>query len=136
MSNDTIKQTAQELFASTTHQELWANPKGEFFTSENIGALSLEAGEKLIKFERPEVATEDKPVKPLNALETIALVQKATSLEDLKAFETDERKGVKAAYESKYTELVAKIEVNLEENKKIQETGATEGTDGDKGTQG
>ena len=126
MSNDTIKQMAQELFASTTHQELWANTKGEFFTSENIGALSLKAGEKLRKFERPEVATEDKPIKPLNALETIALIQNTASLGNLKAFETDDRKGVKAAYNDKYAELVAKIDVNLEENKGKQETGATE----------
>ena len=49
MSKDVNKQTAEKLFASTTHDVLWANPKGEFFTSENIGSLSLKAGQKLTK---------------------------------------------------------------------------------------
>jgi hypothetical protein len=52
MDKTTTKQTAEKLFASTTHDVLWANPKGEFFTSENIGKLSLEAEQKLTKFER------------------------------------------------------------------------------------
>lgn len=50
----TLKQEADELFASTTHNVLWANPKGEFFTSENAGNLSLKKGQKLTKFERSE----------------------------------------------------------------------------------
>ena len=59
MSKETLKQTAATMFASTAHQVLWANPKGEFFTSENIGSLSLKPGQKLEKFERPQGVPED-----------------------------------------------------------------------------
>lgn len=60
------KQAAEKLFATTTHDVLWANPKGEFFTSENIGSMSLKAGEKLTKFERTEEkeAVENPTLKP------------------------------------------------------------------------
>ena len=57
MSKDTNKQTAEKLFATTAHDKLWANPKGEFFTSENIGALSLKKGQKLEFFERSKEDT-------------------------------------------------------------------------------
>ena len=76
MSKDTLKQTAAQLFASTAHQVLWANPKGEFFTSENIGNLSLKPGQKLEKFERPQDVPEDEKVVVLNATKTIEAIQK------------------------------------------------------------
>lgn len=122
MSKETIKQAADALFASTAHDVVWANPKGEFFTSENICALSLKAGEKTTKFERP-TETEEIPVKPLNALETIAKIQAATSLEDLKAFELDERKSVKAAYDLQNAKLTAEIKVNLDDKGEGTDTG-------------
>lgn len=55
----TLKQEADKLFASTTHEVLWANPAGEFFTSVNIGSLSLKAGQKLTKYERPVKGAKD-----------------------------------------------------------------------------
>lgn len=124
MSKDTLKQAADALFASTAHNLLWANPKGEFFTSENTGNLSLKAGQKLTKFERPE----EKPilevptVKPVSATDTIVKIEATTSLEDLKAFELDERKTVKAAYDEQHAKLVAAIKVNLDD--KGEGTGA------------
>ncbi len=49
----TLQEEANKVFALTSHQTLWGNPKGEFFTSENIGTLSLKPKEVLKKFERP-----------------------------------------------------------------------------------
>lgn len=124
MSKESIKQAADSLFASTAHNVLWANPKGEFFTSENTGSLSLKTGQKLTKFERLEEkpVVEVPTVKPVNATDTIVKIQATISLEDLKAFELDERKSVKAAYDEQYAKLVAEIEVNLDD--KGEGTGA------------
>jgi hypothetical protein len=55
----TLQEEANSLFASTSHKVLWGNPAGEFFTSENIGLLSLKPKQTLTKFERPT-----KVVKP------------------------------------------------------------------------
>lgn len=110
MSKDTKKQTAETLFASTAHDVLWANPKGEFFTSENIGKLSLNVGQKLTKFERTEETLKEK-VRTLNQGETIAAILKVESLEALKEFEADERIGVKSAYEDQKAKLTDAIEV-------------------------
>ena len=110
MSKESIKQAADALFASTAHNVLWANQKGEFFTSENIGSLSLKAGEKLAKFERnQEVA--DVKVKTLNQGDTIAEILKVETIEGLKPYELDERKGVKAAYTDQLTKLTAAIDI-------------------------
>ncbi|AMO19223.1 hypothetical protein [Flavobacterium columnare] len=107
MSKDKFNQTADSLFASTAHQELWVNPKGEFFTSENIGSLSLEPGQKLQKFERPEdTPSEEKKVKPIDQKETIANLLKVDTLEGLKPYETDERKAVKAVYNNMLKKLI------------------------------
>jgi hypothetical protein len=113
MSKESIKQAADALFASTAYNVLWSNLKGEFFTSENTGSLSLKKGEKLTKHERSEavVAKEKKEVVVLNPLETISKIQGVTSLEALKEFEADKRKTVIAAYEDKRAELTAAITV-------------------------
>lgn len=111
MSKDTHKQAAEKLFANTAHDVLWANPKGEFFTSENIGSLSLKPGQKLEKFERPQDAPEDEKVIVLNAAKTIWAIDKVANLEDLIAFKGDERKTVKEAYAKKEAELTAAISV-------------------------
>ncbi|OWP76844.1 hypothetical protein BWK62_08630 [Flavobacterium oreochromis] len=106
MSKDIFKQTADSLFASTAHQELWVNPKGEFFTSENIGALSLKPGQKLIKFERlEETSSEEKKLKPADQKEVIANLLKVDTLEGLKPYEMDERKAVKAVYNNVFKKL-------------------------------
>lgn len=133
MSKEIFKQAAAKLFASSTHNVLWANienPKQEFFTSENLGLLSLKSGEKLTKFERPEekktieATTSEK--KELNANAAIAFIKMATSLEAIKLLETDERKSVKEAYDKKVIELTAAIQVTGAKT----ETGATDGAAG------
>ncbi len=114
MSKDVNKQTAEKLFASTTHDVLWANPKGEFFTSENIGSLSLKAGQKLTKFERSEKSEKevtDVKVSEVNIKDTIAKIKAVDSLEALKAFESDERKSVKQVYDWKLNQLTEAITV-------------------------
>lgn len=116
MSKDiTLKQAAEKLFASSVHLMLWANPKGEFFTSENIGSLSLKKGEKLTNFERPEekevIEASTSDTKELNANDTIAKIKAVTSLEVLKEFEADERKSVKSVYEWKQKQLTEAINV-------------------------
>lgn len=114
MSKDVNKQTAEKLFASTTHDVLWANLKGEFFTSENLGSLSLKAGQKLTKFERTEKSEkEDADVKvpELNIKDTIAKIKAVDSLEALKAFESDDRKSVKQVYDWKLKQLTEAITV-------------------------
>ena len=114
MSNDVNKQTAEKLFASTTHDVLWANPKGEFFTSENLGSLSLKAGQKLTKFERTEKSEKeaaDVKVSEVNIKDTIAKIKAVDSLEALKAFESDDRKSVKQVYDWKLNQLTEAITV-------------------------
>lgn len=114
MSKDVNKQTAEKLFASTTHDVLWANPKGEFFTSENIGSLSLKAGQKLTKFERSEKSEKevtDVKVPEVNIKDTIAKIKAVGSLEALKAFESDDRKSVKQVYDWKLNQLTEAITV-------------------------
>ncbi len=114
MSKDVNKQTAEKLFASTTHDVLWANPKGEFFTSENLGSLSLKAGQKLTKFERTEKSEKeaaDVKVPELNIKDTIAKIKAVGSLEALKAFESDDRKSVKQVYDWKLNQLTEAITV-------------------------
>ena len=123
MSKDTLKQTAAQLFASTAHQVLWANPKGEFFTSENIGSLSLKPGQKLEKFERPQGVPEDEKIVALNAGKTIEAIQKVDSLKELAQYAGDDRKTVKEAYSKKEAELIEAIKVI--EAKTV--TGATNG---------
>ena len=114
MSKDVNKQTAEKLFASTTHDVLWANPKGEFFTSENLGSLSLKAGQKLTKFERSEKSEKevtDVKVSEVNIKDTIAKIKAVDSLEALKAFESDDRKSVKQVYDWKLNQLTEAITV-------------------------
>ena len=114
MSKDVNKQTAEKLFASTTHDVLWANPKGEFFTSENLGSLSLKAGQKLTKFERTEKSEKeaaDVKVPEVNIKDTIAKIKAVDSLEALKAFESDDRKSVKQVYDWKLNQLTEAITV-------------------------
>ena len=114
MSKDVNKQTAEKLFASTTHDVLWANPKGEFFTSENLGSLSLKAGQKLTKFERSEKSEKevtDVKVPEVNIKDTIAKIKAVGSLEALKAFESDDRKSVKQVYDWKLKQLTEAITV-------------------------
>lgn len=121
MSKDTLKQTADALFAKTSHKVLWTNPKGEFFTSENIGNLSLKPGDKLQKFERTEeTVSEVKKEKPADQKEVIANLLKVDSIEGLKPYESDERKAVKSVYENMYKKLTNNITVTGS----TQETGA------------
>lgn len=118
MSKETNKQAAEKLFATTNHDVLWANPKGEFFTSENIGALSLKNGQKLEKFERSvkSEAEEVDTVKPKNAETLIAEAKNIESIElaqlakDVEA-KSKNRTTVIAAYDERIEELTAAIDV-------------------------
>lgn len=110
MNKEKMQQAANQLFATTAHEVLWANPKGEFFTSENIGSLSLKKDEKLTKFERNEKPSESKEVT-LNATKTIEAIENVETLEALKVFEADERKTVKEAFAKKEAELIQAIKV-------------------------
>lgn len=107
MSKENFKQAAEKLFSQTAHNVLWSNPKGEFFTSENLGFLSLKNGQSLTKHIRPaEITEESKEAKPLSASEAIYLIDKTQTLEELAVYETDERKTVKAAFELKLDQFV------------------------------
>lgn len=114
MSKEIIKQEAEKLLATSNHDVLWANPKGEFFTSKNLGKLTLKEGETLTKFERTADVQEAPKADKILAVDAIAKIQDAKSLEDLKAFEADTRATVKAAYDEKHAQLVAAINVNPE----------------------
>lgn len=127
MSKETLKQTAATMFANTAHQVLWANPKGEFFTSENIGSLSLKPGQKLEKFERPQEVPEDEKIVALNAGKTIEAIQKVDSLKELAQYAGDERKTVKEAYSKKEAELIEAI--NVIESKTVTGAAGTAGTE-------
>ena len=111
MNKETNKQAAEKLFATTAHDVLFANPLGEFFTSENLGNLSLKPGQKLEKFERPKEKVSEEVEYEFSAKDTVAKIKEVASLEDLKAYETDTRKSVKEAFEKKTAELIASIEV-------------------------
>ena len=135
MSKDTNKQTAIQLFASTAHDVLWANPKGEFFTSENIGKLSLKAGQKLEKFERTEETQEIPTVKPASAESLIASVKDIATVELAELGKDIEVKGknrttVIAAFDERIATLTAAIEVKGAAN----ETGAN-ATNGNEDTE-
>jgi hypothetical protein len=107
----TLKQEADKLFASTSHEVLWGSPAGEFFTCDKIGSLTLKEGEKLIKFEKAEK-------KELNANDTIAKIKATNTLKELAQFAGDERKSVQQVYTWKEKQLIDAIKV----------AGATAGT--------
>lgn len=118
MSKDTNKQAAEKLFATTAHDVLWANKKGEFFTSENIGSLSLKLGEKLEKFERvaEKEAVEVPTVKPATAESLIANAKSIATIEMAELGKDVEAKGknrttVIAAFDERIAELTAAIPV-------------------------
>lgn len=60
----TLKERVAVLFKTTAHKKIFANPKGEFFTSENIGKLSLKPGEKLTPFDRADFKRPAKKAAP------------------------------------------------------------------------
>ncbi len=53
-----LQDQAKQIFSQSSHDELWANPKGEFFSSKNLAELSLKKGEKVTSFKRKQDATE------------------------------------------------------------------------------
>ena len=54
---------AKKIFSQSSHDELWANPSGEFFSSKNLAELSLNKGQKLTSFKRDDKASEKQEVK-------------------------------------------------------------------------
>jgi hypothetical protein len=122
MNKETMKQEANQLFATTAHKVLWANPKGEFFTSENNCNTSLKAGEIATKFEKTEAINDSEKVYELNAKDTVAKIKATTTLEELKDFEEDERKSVKTIYDAHHAKLVAEINVTIDASDKATGT--------------
>lgn len=104
MDKTTLKQEADKLFASTSHEVLWGSPAGEFFTSEKTGNLSLKEGQKLIKFEKSAT-------KELNANDTIAKIKATNTLKELAQFSADERKSVQQVYAWKEKQLIEALKV-------------------------
>lgn len=54
-----LENQAKKIFSQSSHDELWANPKGEFFSSKNHAELSLKKGEKVTSFKREQNVTEN-----------------------------------------------------------------------------
>lgn len=122
MSKDNLKQAAEKLFAATAHDVLWGNPKGEFFTSENIGKMSLKKDQKLTKFERSSDAVEAKDndasnvIKPKKAEDLINEAKEFETIEHVEIAKDIEAKAknrttVIAAYDERIAELTAAIDV-------------------------
>ncbi len=105
MTKEELKKEAKQLFETTSHNVLYGNPKGEFFTSEQSGNPTLKEGETLHKFERSEFVKAADAAEPLKAEQAIEAIGKATTLEELKPFEADKRATVKKAYDAKLAEL-------------------------------
>ncbi|QTV06052.1 hypothetical protein [Faecalibacter bovis] len=105
-----MKDQAQKIFSHSSYKELWANPSGEFFSSENLAKLSLKADEKLVHFKRDEIAEES--ILNYNASIAIAgidLISDALELNSLLEQEKEgkKRKTVIEALEKRISELNA-----------------------------
>lgn len=143
MSKDNLKQAAEKLFAATTHDVLWGNPKGEFFTSENMGKISLEKDQKLTKFERASNTVEAKNndasnvIKPKTAEYLINEAKELETIEQVELFKEIEAKAknrttVIAAYDERIAELTAAIDVTTEGTDTLVPTNGNEDTEGKK----
>ncbi|WP_413533699.1 hypothetical protein [Empedobacter brevis] len=58
-----LQDQAKKIFSQSSHDELWANKSGEFFSSKNLAELSLKKGQKLTSFKRDDKASEKQEVK-------------------------------------------------------------------------
>lgn len=108
-----MKDQAQKIFSQSSYKELWANPSGEFFSSENLAKLSLKADEKLTNFKRDELTEiAEESILNYNASIAIAgfdLISDASELNSLLEQEKEgkKRKTVIEALEKRISELNA-----------------------------
>lgn len=113
------KQRAVAIFeANPQFQKLWMNPKGEFFSNENLAKNSLAEGEKLESITNTiEVMAPDVPAEPnvKEMLEIIGAEDAVPQLEQMLINESEgkNRKSVMEALEKKITKLT-----ELQENGK------------------
>lgn len=130
MSKETLRQTAEKLFATTAHEVLFGVASvNEFFTTENLAQLACKKGDKPIKFSRSDFEAQEagkeapketksdvKKTYPDNAKNTIAKIKATTTLEALAEFETEneDRATVLSEIEKQKAELIAKLEVKAE----------------------
>jgi hypothetical protein len=100
--------TDGNVFLSENRANLHAGAKGTVFTFEKV--------EKVEKAAKAEITAKQESTKPLNATDTIAAIDACKTLEDLKAFEGDERKTVLEAYNKKSEALAEALKVVGAEN--------------------
>lgn len=100
-----ITKKAKELFDKTVYDKLYVNPKGEFFSRKNYCDNSLKEGESCRVVTRQEVLEAVAKPKQLNAKETIALINEIETIEDLAAYDADDRKSVQEALAARHKAL-------------------------------
>lgn len=109
MGKVNLEQTAEKLFAKTTHQMLYGVAScNEFFTSENLAVMACKKGEKPVPFERLKVQNNGKKIvdEVVSELkDKITAIRGATSLDDLEAFKEDESIIIQKELEKKRKQL-------------------------------
>ena len=108
-----LKELANKVFEQFPNSDkVFATTDGNIFLNKNRAELHAGPKGKILTIERP-IETEKKATKEyaLNSKDTIAKVKAATTLEELKQFTDDERKGVIDAVEKRTAELTADITV-------------------------
>lgn len=112
------KQKAVEIFeANPQLPKLWMNPKGEFFTSEDLARNSLVKGELLESIDR--VFEVENPVieKEPTANELIAQIKAEKAIPQIEEIYLNEVDG------KNRKSVIEVVEKRLEELKKLQEDG-------------
>lgn len=114
-SKEQLEKKANKVFADYPNaKKVYATADGNCFLLEN--RANMHAGPKgtVLTFERPvkkevekpqEATGESKGTTPTKAVDVIAAITKAESLEALKEFESDKRATVVAAFRAKGDEL-------------------------------
>lgn len=103
LSESELKELAQGVFEQFPNaKEVYATSDGNIFLSENRANLHAGKDGNVYPFKREEKAAVETQLK---AVDAVAKIQAATSMEELEAFKTDERKSVKEAFDKKALEL-------------------------------
>lgn len=124
---------AQEIFSRDTEiSKLWMNPKGEFFTSENLGKGSLKKGEVLELVTRQTKIVKEKyehPILGRSVPDVKVKVGEITNQEALEKLLQEEkegqnRKGAKSAIRERLEALKAD-DTGSEQTEDAEETEGT-----------
>lgn len=104
------KEQAAKIFkANPQVKELYLNTKGEFFTKKDLALNSVKKAEEITPIPLAVVAEATEPDEKQTDKPTVAemaeLIKAAATLDDLKEFESDDRKGVKDAVAKRKKEL-------------------------------